>query len=308
MAGLDGTFEIAGKKIKKKTAVIAAVGVGGIGAVMWWRKRASANATTASTTSATSGTMQTDPAGNQCVEFDPVTGYCPGTPADASAQAQADQFGTAGIGVGSFGGDGSAETCFDANGDPIDCQGSGGAGNFTTNAQWTQAAEQLMGSNGADAIAAALGKYVNGAPVTATQTTTIQEAIAAENYPPVPGTDGYPPHIRTTGGGGGGGGSGGKPSSAPTNLHTADVKETSAVLGWNKVTGAVNYRITYSENNGKGGTEQKTATTSRLSYTLHGLNRGTDHTWQVAAHNAAGYGPESAINSFRTVGPVIRRK
>jgi hypothetical protein len=91
----------------------------------------------------------------------------------------------------------------------------------TTNAQWAQAAITQLSQDGYDtsSIAAALGAYELGAPVTATQQGIIQAAIAVEGYPPVSGANGDPPGINVqgtpgggTGGGQGGGGTGGSVS------------------------------------------------------------------------------------------------
>jgi len=70
---------------------------------------------------------------------------------------------------------------------------------FTSNAQWTQTAQAYLVDNGggdAAIIGAALGKYISGQPCTEAQKTIVEQAIAAEGYPPVSGTTGYPPSIR----------------------------------------------------------------------------------------------------------------
>jgi hypothetical protein len=72
---------------------------------------------------------------------------------------------------------------------------------YTTNGQWAQAAEDYLTTTvGADAttVAAALGKYITGQALTADQVSVVEEAIAFGGYPPVNGTDGYPPSIRTS--------------------------------------------------------------------------------------------------------------
>lgn len=79
----------------------------------------------------------------------------------------------------------------------------------TTNAQWDQAAIQQMSGDGWDAmtVAGALGAYLNGREVNASQVNIIDAAIGIEGYPPVAGSSGYPPAIKTGGTTGGGQGS-----------------------------------------------------------------------------------------------------
>lgn len=79
----------------------------------------------------------------------------------------------------------------------------------TTNAQWAQAAEAQLAANGVDSntALAAIGLYLAGGNLTANQASIVQEAIAVEGNPPVPGAAGYPPavHYQTSTGQGGGG-------------------------------------------------------------------------------------------------------
>lgn len=86
-----------------------------------------------------------------------------------------------------------------------------------TNAQWAQAAINQLSQDEYDrgAVAAALGAYLLGQPVTPNQQGIIQAAIGVEGYPPDPGANGYPPAIRVQGTPGGGGGGG-------QNDHDAD--------------------------------------------------------------------------------------
>jgi hypothetical protein len=79
--------------------------------------------------------------------------------------------------------------------------GSYGYGNqpITTNSQWGQAAESALGSNGTDSIAAAIAKYLAGAPITQDQALKVQEAEALVGPPPKAGLLGYPPKMHITG-------------------------------------------------------------------------------------------------------------
>lgn len=75
-----------------------------------------------------------------------------------------------------------------------------GTGGFTTNGQWTQQAEADLAGIGIDqvALADALGAYISGRPLTSAQQSLVDQAIAAEGYPPVAGASGYPPAMHTS--------------------------------------------------------------------------------------------------------------
>lgn len=152
------------------------------------RKRSATAAAAASTTAA----LVTDPAGNQCATLDPSTGYCPGTTADTSAQQAAAVNSSADeADVGGGGGYYYPPT--------TGVTGTGSAvPTFADNASWGQYVETALGSSGSDATAAAIAKYLSGQPVTALQATTIEEAIAIANKPPVSGPNGNPPSMTLT--------------------------------------------------------------------------------------------------------------
>lgn len=192
----DATIDVGGKKVKKSTAAIIVIG-GLVIAIAVYRSHKAKSA------AAAAPAMVTDPDGNTCAVLNPATGFCPGTPGDIAAQqAGASLLGSqaGGYGIGSVGPANNVSATV-----PV----------FTDNGSWGQYAEAQMGSDGADAIAAAIGKYLAGVPVTTDQQTIIQQAIAIANYPPVAGTGGFPPSMHlvatpppTGGGGGTGGGTG----------------------------------------------------------------------------------------------------
>lgn len=195
------TFDIFGKPVKKEVVYIGGGVVGIVVVVLIVRAhQASAAAAAAAATPADPGATSAD--GTSSNDLDPATGLLAGSPEDEAAlAAQASGY----YGVSSGGGVGGVT----ATGNP---QG------FTNNAQWAQAAEEYItggtgGGGPTDAVGNALGKYITGQNATSDQVTIIEQAIAFENYPPVAGTDGYPPNIRTTtppttgGTGGTGGGS-----------------------------------------------------------------------------------------------------
>ena len=182
---MSGTIDIFGKKVKTKTAVLATggilIGVIGIG---WYRNKQAANAANAA-----------DAATTAANNIDPATGFVTGSAQDEAALAGMAQ-GTIGGGGGNLG---AGEVIgYDGLGNPIYGAGTTNAPiGFTSNAQWGQAAETFMGSSGSDAIAAALGKYLSGSPLTPDQVTIVQQALAVEGNPPVAGPSGYPPSYLT---------------------------------------------------------------------------------------------------------------
>jgi hypothetical protein len=76
----------------------------------------------------------------------------------------------------------------------------------TTNAEWSVAAVSALTPQGytGTQILSALGPYLAGQPISTSQASVVQAAIAVEGYPPVPGQNGDPPGIKTAGTTGGG--------------------------------------------------------------------------------------------------------
>jgi Fibronectin type III domain len=215
---MAGTVTIAGHQVPKTLAfgggalvVVAAI-------VYYRRKQASSSASSAA---AAAGTSSTDTAAG----IDPATGFPYGSPEDQAALASMGSgFGYPGGGLGG------------GSGGPLPT----GGGGFTVNSQWAQAAETYMGSNGNDAIAAALGKYLTGQPVTQDQAQIIEEAIAAEGNPPVNGPNGMPPSFKTIPGGPGPGGN----AHNPVSGLTATPGSTGIDLSWQASANATDYLVT----------------------------------------------------------------
>lgn len=162
----------------KATLVIA--GIAGVTALGWavWKDKKSKAATAAPAT-ATTGTG---------------TGYGYGS---QTYQPYGYGFGSSGLGEYGYGESGGdyGEGYYGA-GTPVNEEVPGQAAN---NAEWSEAAMTALtsaGWSGSDVLTA-LGLYITGSPVSATQTGIIQAAIAAEGYPPSPGVNGYPPAIHT---------------------------------------------------------------------------------------------------------------
>lgn len=93
----------------------------------------------------------------------------------------------------------------------------------SSNAEWATAAEATLSNEGFNptSVAAALGKYLLAGTLTSDQTSIVQAAIAAQNYPPVAGPNNYPPNMHTSPAGGQGGGGGGKTGKESGKRHVA---------------------------------------------------------------------------------------
>jgi len=171
---LDGTVNTPVGTISKKAAVLGGGAIVTVGAVVLYRKK-QANATPTG-------------AGIDTTEIDPATGFAYGSPEDQAALAAQ---GTA------LGGPGSVSNVGGSGNIP-----SGGLQGYTSNAEWSQAVINLMSSEGLVSdptqLSAALGKYLTGAfidPNDTTDTSLIQQAIAIQGYPPIAGSNGFPPAI-----------------------------------------------------------------------------------------------------------------
>lgn len=150
--------------------ILIGAGVVIIGGIAYYRYRQNKNASTSTTTA----------------QIDPATGYPYGSPQDAQALADQGSYQTPqdyGYGSGSGGGGGT---------------GGGSSNNIVNNQQWYEAAlGKVLGPR--KAVADALSKYLAGEKVSPQEKAYVEQAIAAENYPPNGGANGYPPHIREGG-------------------------------------------------------------------------------------------------------------
>lgn len=196
----DGTVDIAGKKIKKNTAVAgAAVILLVIGIAVYRTKKARASPPAAAaagsyppdgTTGNPADLYSTDPATGQTYGDEQAMGGTGGYSAGTDAQgyplgSPADLAWQNSLGTGGF------------INYPVTAVTAPGQ-TFTTNGQWAQYVEQYMtqtlGAN-PETIGNALGKYITGQPVTAAQQSLIEQAIAFAGSPPVAGPNGMPPSI-----------------------------------------------------------------------------------------------------------------
>lgn len=264
---LEGTLQTPIGKVPKKGAVIVGVGAVGVLGIVWYRSKQQAS-------QASSSTDQT----SQDQNIDPATGYPYGSPEDQAAlqnmQAYSGQLGPV----------------FDPGGgytggyDPY-TGGFPGPGSYTSNAQWSQAAEDYLvntvGDPAAD-VGNALGKYITGQALTSDQESFINQAIAFAGYPPVPGPDGFPPSMRnapTT--------TGPPPTQSAVNpvkgLHVS-ARATQADIHWNASKGATSYRIRIRDTHGHIVKEETSTTTNT---TVHDLPRHATLEANVLAEPAA---------------------
>lgn len=181
--------EIFGKQVSKGTIWIGAGATGLLGIALYrYRKQQSAAAATAAANAAAqapgTGTGTSD-------AIDPATGFPYGSAEDASALTSMAGYNSP---IGGLGSSNGPQYVYG-----VPSSGYPTSGGFTSNAQWSQAAEAFLVGQGADANAVgnALGKYITGGIVTdPTAQSIINQAIAFEGYPPVPGPNGFPPSIQ----------------------------------------------------------------------------------------------------------------
>jgi len=148
-----------------------------------------------------------------------------------------------------------------------------------TNSQWTQyAVTQLSASDrwSYTDIVEALGQYLANRPLTATQQSIVQAAIAAAGQPP----EGN--HVIVPGGN--------VPITvAPGGLRATVVDTTTVDLTWNTVAGASGYRVYRS------GAPENIASSVDGKARVGGLQPNTKYTFYVAAlSSSSSVGPKSA--------------
>lgn len=163
---------------------------------------------------------------------------------------------------------------------------------YTSNSAWAQAATAGLtdiGYNGTD-VAAALGAYLTGTPVTADQAKLINTAIAEFGPPPVgsfqviilpnpPIVTPPVPSVPSVSGG-----------------HVISTSATRAEVGW---TGhnAVKYQIRIT---GPGKINGKTNTTTSTTASFTGLEHGHNYTVYVTPYTASGKAGATGQISFQT--------
>lgn len=258
-----------GLKVKKNVAIGIGVAAVIIAAAYYYRSRQAASS---------------EPY-TPSAEIDPQTGYPYGSPEDQAALAA-----LSGSTIGQMDSSswvGGQTIGYDQYGNPVYGQGGGGVpGSFTNNAQWTQAAEAYMGSDGNDAIAAALGKYITGQPLTDTQVTTVQSAIASQGYPPIAGPTGFPPSYHTQ--------EAPSPSAKPRAKNPvpgleADPKYTQIDVHWRVLPNATSYVVKLHDN----GRIARERTIKGTFLTFHNVKR--NHAYRVSVWGKPGNGSPAHV-------------
>jgi hypothetical protein len=275
----------------KKEYVYGGLAIGGIViAVVYFRSKSQSNATN------TTGTV-TDPAGNVCAALSPSSGYCPGTPEDL-AYAGNTASGSGGlVGTDSSSYVGGQIIGYDQYGNPIyssnSGQGNTGPGTFTNNSNWVQACVTYItdadGNANASTILNALGLYINGQDIGSdANRSIIEQAIAAEGFPPVAGASGNPPGIvQKSGTGNGGGGSSNEPAVNPVKgLHAQSVAYDNFDVAWQPSKNAAGYTVTVTKA-GKQVTQQQTNATNIHIAHMAKKTRYTVRVW-ATPHPAKG--------------------
>lgn len=247
--------------VKKQTAVYVGIGaVVFVVGVYWYRQH----------NMATSAPADTSPAAID-PSIDPATGV-----------PWADETGS---GFGDAGLPGIVDGSNTDTSGAIDTSGTGGPP-FNDNSAWARFVEQAMGSTGADAIAAAIGHYLNGAELTDAEKTTAEEAVAIGNKPPVAGPGGFPPSFRSKGVPG-----------HPVNAHNpvkglhVEARFTQADLTWQAEPHAQHYLVKILG----GGKVIKSATVTGTKHTFTGLQRGHHYTAQVRAQPGGAGGTDARV-------------
>jgi hypothetical protein len=270
---LEGTLETPIGKVPKKGAVIVGVGAVGVLGIVWYRSKQQASQAATS-----SGTSSTDSS-----NIDPATGYPYGSAEDVAAEQQLQgQSGALGplYDPQYYGGYGGGY----GGGFP----GPQSPGTFTSNAQWSQFAEDYLvntvGESASD-VGNALGKYITGQPLTTDQEAFVNQAIAFAGQPPVPGADGFPPSMRNA------------PAPPPPppphkggtaqnpvkGLHVS-ARFTQADVSWQPSKGATSYRVRIRDRHNHIVQEMNVTDTK---ITLHGLGKNVRYEANVLAEPAA---------------------
>ena len=224
MATLDGDVQVpAVGKVPKKVAAGSVAVVGTLVVIYYVRKRKSASA--ASTAASGTSTDQYPPDGTtgnpqDPYSTDPATGQTYGDESVGSGGTYGAYGDASSADSGSFPWDGTVGNEDDpysldpGTGQTYGNEGSGSTGTGTTggppfanNSAWESwALQQLQADDSsfdtADAITA-LGLYLDGQPVSASQKTLIFDATGIAGDPPVAGKNNYPPNVKTNGDTGG---------------------------------------------------------------------------------------------------------
>lgn len=304
-------MKIAGHNIPKWAAWGGAIG-GGLVLYIYFKNRASG--------SSQSGT---DPATglpySQDDQTDPLTGM--------TYAAEASEYGS--VAAAEEAASTASEPAYGASSGTYGYVGSAGyptenvtdsttTGSYATNAAWSQAATAGLSSLGYSAtdIAAALGLYFAGAPLTSDQASIVQAAVAEFGPPPqgtysivstpssggaVTGTGGTT--TTSSGGTSSGAGTSGSvtaPKSAPaasiSGGRVMSVSNNDAVIAW-QGSNAVKYVVKIS---GPGAINGHTSTVTIPKATYSGLQAGHTYDVTVTPYNSAGHAGKPGVITIET--------
>ena len=257
------TINVPGLGSTKKTTAYA---IGGgfllVIGIVYYRKKQASSVQAASVAQAGTDTI------------DPATGYPYGSPEDAAALSTQSSYyqDTSGGYGGGYGGS------------PSPSQGTG----FVSNAAWAQAYEEYAVNNiqsDSTIVAAALGKYLTGQPLSQDQLNIVEQATAFEGLPPQAGVNGYPPSYNLA--------SVSPPTSGPTqypgvgnwNLFATVKGPTEVDLSWaNQGADYPSYQVNY----GVGNATQFKYRTSGTSARIGALRSGTTYMFAISAIDTQG--------------------
>jgi hypothetical protein len=144
----------------------------------------------------------------------------------------------------------------------------------TDNVTWAQQAGSFLVSQGYNGslVATTLNEYIHGQSVGGNEN-IVQAAISFLGDPPVPGANGFPPQIHTSGSGGqnpGGGVTGSKSAGPISNLQVTGYNATGVSFSWNPAPGATQgYHWALSGNG-----ISKSGNTSNTHVSVTGLKKG----------------------------------
>lgn len=253
------TVNLFGSQVKKGYVIAGGVVLVAAVAYGWYKNRQSAQQAGTAAAGTTAASPSGDPyppdgtTGNPSDPYstDPATGETYGDEADG---------GYIGDGLSNLGG------YYGNSGLYGDGTGFEQPGDFTSDAYWAQYCEQYMGSSGDDSISQALGAYITGAQVTSDEVSIIEQAIAIAGFPPVAGTNGYPPSINTGGSGNGSGGNVSVPDVVGMNVEQATSVLKGAGLKASGPAGVKNVVHTVTAQNPAAGSSVPSGTVVTLSY------------------------------------------
>lgn len=265
---LEGTIKTPLGTVQKKTALILGGGVAVIIGIAYWRQKQIGDQTVTTAEA----------------EINPATGYPYGSPEDAAALAAQAAYVSPPANGGGGGGGGSGSI-------PVSNAG------YTTNQEWSNAVVQNLTGNGLvenpQQLSVALGHYLTGAYAPDPEPSLIAQAIAAEGYPPIAGTTGYPPSINRT-----------PPQTGTTKppdqtekqnitnvtgLKLSNATATTLTFTWSYGAVKPDYQLVYKDSVPVGNISGNV-----LTYTMRGLPKNSTHRFQVRGVKHATIGPSSS--------------